>query len=96
MSSTTPDYDGLFGKSNRSGVRAVLTGQVGLDKKEFVGRVLKIARDKGVDIEAFHVGDRMYAEAPDIAPGRILDLPRTRLDTLRRFVLKFIVVMCVV
>lgn len=93
MSSTTPDYDGLFGKSTRNGVRAVLTGQVGLDKKEFVGRVLKIARDKGVEIEAFHVGDRMYAEAPDVAPGRILDLPRPRLDTLRRSVFKDLLVM---
>ncbi|NOX58821.1 MAG: AAA family ATPase [Planctomycetes bacterium] len=88
MSSTTPNKDSLFGAAPRSGVRAVLTGQVGLDKKEFVQRVVDIARKKGAEIEAFHVGDRMYAEAPDIRPGRILDLPRNRLDTLRRSVFK--------
>jgi nucleoside 2-deoxyribosyltransferase len=30
----------------------------------------------------------MYAEAPDIVPGRILDLPRSRLNTLRRAVFR--------
>ena len=93
MSSTVPNHDNLFEESTRSGVRAVLTGQVGLDKKEFVERVVKIGRDKGVDIEPFNVGERMYAEAPDIASGRILDLPRTRLDTLRRSVFKDLLVM---
>ncbi|HNO79527.1 MAG TPA: AAA family ATPase [Phycisphaerae bacterium] len=93
MSSTAPNHDKLFGESARSGVRAVLTGQVGLDKKEFVERVVKIGRDKGREIVPFHVGERMYAEAPDVAAGRILDLPRTRLDTLRRSVFKDLLVM---
>jgi len=35
-----------------------------------------------------HIGDRMYAEAPDVASGRILDLPKRRLDGLRRSVFK--------
>jgi hypothetical protein len=35
----------------------------------------------------------MYAEAPDVAPGRILDLPRQRLDSLRRSVFKDILLL---
>jgi len=33
----------------------------------------------------------MYAEAPDIAPGRILDIPLKRLHQLRRSVLKDVI-----
>jgi hypothetical protein len=35
----------------------------------------------------------MYAEAPDVAPGRILDLPKPRLDSLRRSVFKDLLVL---
>ena len=35
-------------------------------------------------IETFHVGDMMYGEGKDIRPGRILDLPLSRLTALRR------------
>ena len=69
-------------------MRAVVTGQVGLDKKEFLQQVVEIARSKGRDVLLFNVGDLMYAEAPDIVPGRILDLSRQRLTTLRRSVFK--------
>ncbi len=69
-------------------MRAVVTGQVGLDKKEFLQQVVEIARSKGREILLFNVGEMMYAEAPDIVPGRILDLSRQRLTTLRRSVFK--------
>jgi adenylate kinase len=81
----------LFGpptREPRKGVRAVMSGQVGVDKKPFIERVAQIARDKGKEVAVCHVGDMMYAEAPDVVPGRILDLPRTRLDSLRRSVFK--------
>jgi adenylate kinase len=93
MASTNPDFDNLFGRQQRDGVRVVLTGQVGLDKKAFVERVIALAAENGVEITPFHVGDRMYAEAPDVKPGRILDLPKPRLDALRRSVFKDLLVL---
>ena len=78
----------LFGKKQRHGVRVILTGQVGVDKKPFLEKVVALARDRGHAITACNVGDMMYAEAPDVVKGRILDLPRTRLNTLRRAVFK--------
>jgi adenylate kinase len=66
----------------------VVTGQVGLDKKPFCEEVARIAREQGHPVAVCHVGDMMYAEAPDVIRGRILDLPRTRLTTLRRAVFK--------
>ncbi len=73
---------------SRTGVRAVMTGQVGVEKKPFLERVAQIARRHGHEVAVCHVGDMMYAEAPDVVPGRILDLPRARLDALRRSVFK--------
>ncbi len=84
--STSPDT--LFGRSRRPGCRVVITGQVGVDKKPFLDNVARIAGERGKAVKVAHVGDMMYAEAPDIVPGRILDLPRTRLNTLRRAVFK--------
>lgn len=78
----------LFGATPHTGMRAVVTGQVGVDKKPFIERVAQIARDRGKDVAVCHVGDMMYAEAPDVRPGKILDLPRNRLDNLRRSVFK--------
>ncbi|HOA73777.1 MAG TPA: AAA family ATPase [Phycisphaerae bacterium] len=78
----------LFGQRSHSGVRAVMTGQVGVDKKPFIERVAEIARKNGREVVVCHVGDMMYKEAPDVVPGRILDLPRNRLDGLRRSVFK--------
>ncbi len=78
----------LFGQRPHSGIRAVMTGQVGVDKKPFMDRVAEIARRNGKEVVVCHVGDMMYAEAPDVVPGRILDLPRPRLDALRRSVFK--------
>ncbi len=70
------------------GVRVVVTGQVGLDKKPFLEQVVDLARSNGHEVLLFNVGALMCAEAPDIVPGRILDLPRQRLTALRRSVFK--------
>ncbi len=81
----------LFARQPRHhppGVRVVVTGQVGLDKKPFLEQVVEIAKKNGHEIHLFNVGERMYAEAPDVVEGRILDLPRQRLTALRRSVFK--------
>ena len=92
MTTSSTDNTGhLFSGKKHAGVRVVLTGQVGLDKKDFVEKVVRLAKQRGKNVEAFHVGDRMYAEAPDVVPGRILDLPKPRLDALRRSVFKDLV-----
>jgi len=77
-------------KENRrhGGVRAIVTGQVGLDKKPFLQQVVDLARANGREVKLFNVGELMCAEAPDIVPHRILDLPRQRLTALRRSVFK--------
>jgi adenylate kinase len=66
----------------------VVSGQVGLDKKPVLQRVVDLAAQRNHPVELFNVGDMMYAEGPDIAPGRILDIPRQRLESLRRSVFK--------
>ena len=75
-------------KPRHEGVRVIVTGQVGLDKKPFLERTADIARRNGREIVLFHVGALMCAEAPDVTPQRILDLPRQRLTALRRSVFK--------
>ncbi len=72
-------------------MRALVTGQVGVNKKPYVEAVADLAGERGGRIDIFHVGDRMYAEAPDLRPGRILDLPLSRLTALRRAVFKDII-----
>ena len=69
-------------------MRAVVTGQVGVDKGPYLEAVQAEARKNGIDLTVCHVGRMMYAEAPDVPPGRILNLPITRLNTLRRAVFK--------
>jgi adenylate kinase len=69
----------------------VVTGMVGLDKKSYLEQVCRTARDNGRQILLCSVGDMMYAEAPDIAPGRILDISLKRLHSLRRSVFKDII-----
>ncbi len=88
MSEKPASPGSLFGDRRHDGVRVVVTGQVGVEKKPFLEHVAAIARERGKDVAICHVGDMMYAEAPDIVPGRILDLPRQRLDVLRRSVFK--------
>jgi len=84
----THSSPGLFGQSPHTGRRVVVTGQVGVDKTPFLEKVCRIAADRGHNVTLCNVGELMYAEAPDVVPGRILDLPRTRLNTLRRAVFK--------
>lgn len=69
-------------------MRAIVTGQVGVDKGQYLEEVKAIALANGHDLVVCHVGQMMYAEAPDVARGRILNLPITRLNTLRRAVFK--------
>ena len=87
MADDTARSRSLFSRTH-TGVRVLVTGQVGLDKKPFLEEVVELARENGRKVELFNVGELMYAESPDIAPGRILDLPRQRLTTLRRSVFK--------
>jgi adenylate kinase len=69
-------------------MRAFVTGQVGVDKGPYLEAVKEEARRNGHDLEVCHVGRMMYQEAPDVPAGRILNLPITRLNTLRRAVFK--------
>ena len=69
-------------------MRVIVTGQVGMDKAEYLEDVCAMARAHGHDVDVHHVGSRMYEEAGDIPKGRILDLPISRLTALRRSVMK--------
>jgi adenylate kinase len=72
-------------------MRAIVTGQIGMDKKAYLNGAARFAGERGRAIEIFHVGDMMYAEAPDVRAGRILDLPLSRLHSLRRAAFKDII-----
>jgi adenylate kinase len=80
--------DSLFARQIRPGVRALVTGQVGLDKKPLLQRVVELARTRDTTVALANIGDIMYDEAPDVVRGRILDLPLGRLATLRRAAFK--------
>ena len=69
----------------------VVTGMVGVDKKSYLERVCQFAGERGKDVLLCNVGERMYAEAPDIPAGKILDIPMKRLSSLRRSVFKDII-----
>ncbi len=69
----------------------VVTGMVGIDKKSYLQKVCDYANSKGKGTLLCNVGDMMYAEAPDIAPGKILDVPMKRLNSLRRSIFKDII-----
>jgi adenylate kinase len=72
-------------------MRAIVTGQVGMDKKPYLNAVARFAGSQGESIPTFHLGDMMYAEARDVREGRILDLPLSRLTSLRRAAFKDII-----
>lgn len=72
-------------------MRAIVTGQVGMDKKAYLDGVRDFAGAQGEAVEVYHVGDLMYREAPDVRPGRILDLPLSRLNSLRRAAFKDVI-----
>ncbi len=69
----------------------VVTGLVGVDKKPYLADVCRTAKERGRDVLLCNVGQMMYAEAPNIAPGRILDISLQRLHSLRRSVFKDII-----
>jgi adenylate kinase len=72
-------------------MRVVVTGQIGLDKKAYLDSVAQLAGQQGEQIDVYHVGDIMYNEGRDIRPGKILDLPLSRLNSLRRAAFKDII-----
>ncbi|MEM9374373.1 MAG: ATP-binding protein, partial [Planctomycetota bacterium] len=72
-------------------MRAIVTGQVGMDKKPYLNGVARFAGGQGESLPLFNVGDMMYEEARDIRDGRILDLPLSRLTSLRRAAFKDII-----
>jgi adenylate kinase len=53
--------------------------------------VARFAGSQGESVPLFHVGDMMYNEARDVRPGRILDLPLSRLTSLRRAAFKDVI-----
>lgn len=69
-------------------MRAIVTGQVGVEKAPYLEAVQAHARENGIDLVICHVGQMMYAEAPDVPQGRILNIPISRLNALRRAVFK--------
>ncbi len=69
----------------------VVTGMVGLDKKSYLQQVCALAQRNGKEVLLCNVGDMMYAEAPDIPPGKILDISLKRLHSLRRSIFKDII-----
>ena len=69
----------------------VVTGMVGIDKKSYLQKVCQFAAEKNNEVLLCNVGQGMYAEAPDIPPGKILDIPMKRLSSLRRSVFKDII-----
>lgn len=75
-------------RGGNTNLRVLFTGQVGVDKKPFLEAFAEYARRRGRDVQLFNVGDMMYADAPDVSPGRILDLPLARLESMRRSVFK--------
>jgi adenylate kinase len=72
-------------------MRAIVTGQVGMDKKEYLRKVVDLAGGRGERIGLYNVGDMMYTEDPDVRQGRILDLQLSRLNSLRRAAFKDII-----
>lgn len=82
---------GSLFRPRAKGRRVVVTGQVGVDKKPFLDKVARLAESRGQYVRVYHIGDMMYGEAPDVRPGRILDLPIARLNSLRRSVFKDVI-----
>ncbi|MGQ0627133.1 MAG: ATP-binding protein [Phycisphaerales bacterium] len=72
-------------------MRTLISGQIGLDKKSYLKATLDLAGQQGEEVALYNVGDMMYAEARDVRPGKILDLPISRLNSLRRAAFKDII-----
>ena len=69
----------------------VVTGMVGLDKRSYLESLCQLAGERDKEILLCNVGEQMYAEAPDIGAGKILDISMKRLSSLRRSVFKDII-----
>jgi adenylate kinase len=69
-------------------MRVIITGQVGVEKGSYLRELSNLARENNKPLKIFNVGNMMYEEAPDVPAGRILNLPISRLNTLRRAVFK--------
>ena len=41
-------------------MRAVVTGQIGIDKKPYLQKVAELGGQRGKDVELFNVGKMMY------------------------------------
>ena len=48
-------------------MRAVITGQIGMDKKPYLEAVASMAGQRGGRIDVFHLGDMMYDEEEQLA-----------------------------
>ncbi len=72
-------------------MRAIVTGQVGMDKKHYLDAVRDFAGVQGETLDIRHIGDLMYREGRDVRPGRILDVPLSRLNSLRRAAFKDVI-----
>lgn len=72
-------------------MRAIVTGQIGVNKKDYLQKVVALAGQRGEEIDLYNVGNMMYDEDDGIRPGRILDLPLARLRSLRRAAFKDII-----
>ena len=81
----------ILGFLGIGGIQRFITGQIGMDKKPYLEEVERLAGERGGNIDVFNVGQMMYSEGPDIREGRILDLPLSRLHSLRRAAIKDIV-----
>ena len=62
-------------------MRAIVTGQIGVDKKPYLSGAARLSGERGENIDLFHVGDMMYEEARDVRPGRIARAPPHLLAT---------------
>ncbi|MBZ0171333.1 MAG: AAA family ATPase [Phycisphaerales bacterium] len=72
-------------------MRAIVTGQVGMDKKPYLQKTVDFAGQQGETVHLFNIGDIMYDEAKDVPPGQILNLPLSRLNSLRRAAFKDVI-----
>ncbi len=58
----------LFGKNHRNGCRAVVTGQVGVDKKPFLRKVISLAEQRGHHVTLCNVGDSPEMQRAGLLP----------------------------
>lgn len=64
-----------------------------MDKKPYLKAAADLAGQQGEEggCALYNIGDIMYAEGKDVRPGRILDLPISRLNSLRRAAFKDVI-----